>query len=251
MRLTLSDMSSLTKIYRHPILLSQYRHVNWKNDDYFPNEQQMLIAELYEPDICELPHCSKESFDIFFTVLSLKKINFSECISVISNELLSWVRTYLWKYYNIQDNYFHRILFLLCFVSDNNLDKYINYIPAHNLNIASSNIDNYYSEIRRLLELPPINDDISYLDTPERESNLNNLNEAYESNKYPKWLLYALCHLTNKQLLASKYLYITFVLRKRYHKQKDNDSFPDELSKLFQEDIEDFSYLYENICSRK
>lgn len=104
---------------------------------------------------------------------------------------------------------------------------------------------NYYHDIQQVNSIPSIDIFYSFDITGKKQDTIQAIHQLL-STDIPDWLCFAICHLSNEQLLAAKNLYITFALRKRYHKQKDNDSFPSELLDLLKKDISDIENIYEH-----
>ena len=248
-KLTTNDLPLIRTILKCKIYLSEYidRSISSNydfnmEDDYY----NLVLSELYAPMPCELPLPTRiyESFNRL--LLDGKKI--AEIQPYLSDELLIWLNMYLNVYCSSQDLYFHQILFLLSFASEDALDSYVDFVPSHNLSISSSEIAGYYTDIKHILELPLIDDSSPIENNNLRELHHEELIKSYMHLNLPNWLLFTLCHLTNKQLMTAKYLYITLVLRKRYHPQKDNDSFPSDVLELLRKEIPDIDSLYD-ICS--
>ena len=249
--LTTNDLSLITFILNRKIYLSKYIHCDFiskddidAQDDYY----EAVLAELYAPMPWELPMHSLSSFEVFNHLISEVK-NLTEVHPFMCDELIVWLNMYLNEYYGSHDLYFHQILFLLSFASENALDGYVDFIPSHNLSISSSDIVGYYADIKHILEFPLITDNSPIENSNLRKLHHDELNKTCMSLSLPNWLLFTLCHLTNKQMLTAKYLYITLVLRKRYHRQKDNDSFPSGVLELLRKEIPNIDSLYD-ICSK-
>lgn len=250
--LTTNDLSLITFILNRKIYLSEYIHHDFSSKDDFDMEDDYynsILSELYAPMPWELPKHTLSSFEAFNHLMSEGK-NLPEAQPFMTDELIIWLNTYLNEYYGSQDLYFHQILFLLSFASEKALACYVDFIPSHNLSISSSDIAKYYADIRHILELPLIADNSPIETINLRQFHHEELIKTYMNLNLPNWLLFTLCHLTNKQLQTAKYLYITLVLRKRYHHQKDNDSFPSDVLELLHKEIPDIDSLY-NICSKR
>lgn len=247
MKLTTSDLSYIAFILNQKSYIYNYIRCDAVNEyDMEYDYSQSIIEELYAPMPQELPQITMYNYERFNHLLS-KGSNLTDALPHLSVELLIWLNMYFNGYYKSQDLYFHQLLFLLSFVSENTLDEYMNYVPTHSLHLPSSSISGYYTDIKRILEIPLISTFALSSDIYLTEFHLEYLNRTYLSFNHPRWLLFTLCHLTNKQIQTAKYLYITLMLRKRYHLQKDNDSFPNEIYELLRKDIPYIDELY-NIC---
>lgn len=252
MKLITSDLSRIIFIQNHKPYISSYIHRDYDavNDyDMKDDYSQSIIAELYAPMPRELPHITMSNYERFNHILS-KGHKLTDALPHLSVELLIWLNMYFSGYYKSQDLYFHQLLFFLSFVSEDTLNEYLNYVPPHNLNILSAATSGYYTDIKHILEIPSISDFSLNIDICLTEFHLEYLNRTYMSFRHPRWLLFTLCHLTNKQMQTAKYLYVSLVLRKRYHPQKNNDSFPAEIIELLRLNVPDVDELCD-ICSCK
>lgn len=204
--------------------------------------QQTVNEELFAPLPWEFPRLTLSDYKTFIKHHS-DDTYITDILSNMEYRCLHWLHAYGIEIFLKQDLFFHQILFLLAFVPDTKLDEYINFTPSHSLTISNTKIARYYEDIQRIISLPTI-DCFLHFENADKHFMIINITNLISLSNYPCWLLFTMYHLSNKQLQAAKNLYITLVLRKRYHKQKDNDSFPNEILDLLQGDISIVDDLY-------
>ena len=249
LQLTSDDLPLISNILNQKIYISEYNHLLLSIADDFEYEdsyQQIVKEELYAPLPWELPLHTLSDYESFSTHRS-DSTYLTDALSNITDGLLLWLHAYCTEFFLTQDPFFHQTLFLLAFVSDTTLDEYIHFIPSHSLTVPNTRIKGYYEDIQRINCLPSI-DCFFKFETDVKNFAFNNLIRIFSSETIPNWLLFTMYHLTNKQLQATKNLYITLVLRKRYHKQKDNDSFPSEILDLLMKAVPNIHSIYK-LCN--
>lgn len=249
LQLTSNDLPLITNILNQKIYISEYNPLWFSiTDDYEYEDsyKQILKEELYAPLPWELPRHTMSHYESFSTNRS-DSTYLTDALSNIPDGLLLWLHAYCTNAFLTQDPFFHQILFLLAFVSDTTLDEYIHFIPSYSLTVPNTRIRGYYEDIQRINCLPSI-DCFFKFETDINNFVFNNLIRIFSSETIPNWLLFTMYYLTDKQLQAAKNLYITLVLRKRYHKQKDNDSFPAEIIDLLRKTLPNIDSIYE-LCN--
>lgn len=159
--------------------------------------------------------------------------------------VLSWIckcTYYEEGYAFIKDKYFWELLFLLLFISKDNLQQYIEFIPEQTINIPKCNAAKYYQHVQKILEIPPV----EYYKIPFYE-NVDQLLKHVCDNiipKFPVWKQYVLCNMSFELLDAAKNLYYMIFLRHRYSKEREDNSFPQEIFKLLEKENKDIEKIY-------
>lgn len=245
-QLTVADFPMVCEIISHKLKITSYNrkstcYESSSEDDCYGTDPQNFLDDLCTPLPWEVPQHTLDDYLIFSENKNTDN-HIANALTNLSDGLLLWINAYREEFVN-QDLFFHQILFLLTFVSETALDEYMHFTPSHSLTIPETKIMDYYHDIQQVNSIPSIDIFYNFDNTSKQQYTIQSIHQLL-STDIPDWLFFAICHLSNKQLLAAKNLYITLALRKRYHKQKDNDSFPSELLDLLKKDISDI----ENIC---
>lgn len=249
--LTTDDLPIILSFFNHKLCLSKYIHYNIDTDDFSNLDDycQSVRDDLYAPMPYELPRLSFGNYITFNKVLSEGKTLLDAQPSMSYAQII-WLSNYCSEDYSFKDTCFHQLLFLLSFVSETTLDKYMNYVPSYNLNIPAKKIAEYYSEIKSIIDFPLIPEFLSNDSDSLKDLHIRCIKNFFTTTAVPSWIQFTLSHLCNKQIQTAKYLYLTLILRKRYHSQKDNDSFPPELLTIFSKDVTNLKTLL-GICGNK
>lgn len=251
-RLSSSDLPIIQTIMNTPLEISRYNRPLLNQLDLYGNEFTDpyitdALAEIYSPLPWEEPKNTLDSYSFFEKNISDEDYIHKK-IANLSDGLLLWLHAHGREGFLSQDAFFLHTLFLLSFTSEEKQKECISFTPNHSLILPEGQVSKYYKDLLHILSLPSIDWFFRFDNTETRKYAIESIQNNIV-NKLPIWLRFTLCNLSDKQLLAAKSLYITLVLRKRYHKQKDNNSFPSELLELLQDEVSDIETLY-NICKK-
>lgn len=198
--------------------------------DLYDDSQKNALDDIYGPLPWELPQNTKECYENFLSTFKSSEIK--ELLFEIPNSHISWMHTYISLFQ--KDEIFLQLLFLLLFVSEDALKKYIHYIPEYAVNIPKKHTSDYYKSVQKLLQLPFVDNFPTIPTDSERTILLHCLD--YNIFTDAPWLYFTLKNLSNNLLDAAKNLYCTIFIWHRYRLNQEDTSFPKELLSLLLEE---------------
>ena len=237
----LKKRKQLLPIIRSSTLIYSYC-INYScldtNNEFEDDAYKSAIEELYAPSPWELPQKSKQDYENFIVNYS-EPLKRKQLLYQLPDSHISWINAYGRDYLFQQDKYFLQLLFLLLFVSEDSLDKYIYFIPEYTINIPKIHASSYYSSIQKLLQLPSIDDFYNLPNNQDRATSIEFLNYRIFTQASP-WLYFTLLNLSNKILDAAKNLYCSIFIRHRYRLKREDTSFPTDALKLVLNENENY-----------
>lgn len=236
----------LIPILRNTSLIFQYC-INSLNENmpFEDDVQKSAIEDLYTPFPWEFTHHSLQDYNKFVEKIADASY-IVQLLSQLPDSVLLWIKAYSRGSLFNQETSFLQLLFLLLFVSRNDLNKYVHFIPDYTLSIPKIHATNYYKNVQKLYQLPSIDSFFCFSNQQDRIDAITYITTSLIPD-ISTWLQFFICNITDVQLEAAKNLYFLIFIRHRYRLKKEDSSFPIDILSLLAKANPEIEDIYK-IC---
>jgi hypothetical protein len=240
----------LIPIWGNTSFISPYcNNVNPLNENmaFEDDTQKSAIEDLYAPLPWELPQHRLQDYNNF--VEKSADASYTEqLLSQLPDSVLLWIKAYGRDLLCEQEKYFLQLLFLLLFVSKDDLSEYVHFIPDYTLSIPKIHATDYYKNVQKLYQLPSIDSFYVFSNQQDRIDAITYIATSLIPD-ISTWLKFFICNITDVQLEAAKNLYFMIFIRHRYRLKKETSSFPTDALSLLSKANPEIDDVF-RICKR-
>lgn len=149
-----------------------------------------------------------------------------------SNGLLLFLRNNIYMLGKLDKN-FWQLLFLLQFLTYDNLERLMKYQPMYTFTVKKEHCNDYYNYVKQIIELPNI-EEVFTLSSDVRDAAIKAIVLSKKDAQHlPDWTYFVMHNISQQHLTTAKYLYLTLVLGYRYRHTEQYKKLPQELLNLF------------------
>ncbi|WP_297430664.1 hypothetical protein [Clostridium sp.] len=240
----------LIPILRNTSLIFEYCiNINSLNENiaFEDDAQKSAIEDLYAPLPWELPQHSLQDYNNFIEKSSDTSY-IEQLLLQLPDSVLLWIKAYSRDLLFNQEKFFLQLLFLLLFVSKDDLNKYVHFIPDYTLSIPKIHANNYYKNVQKLYQLPSIDFFYCFSNQQDRIDTVTYITTSLIPD-ISTWLKFLICNITDVQLEAAKNLYFMIFIRHKFRLKQEDSSFPADALSLLAKANPEIDDIY-RICKR-
>jgi hypothetical protein len=229
---SLEDIESIRPLLRTNTLLSEYIYPT-DIDEWEPhyNDYSEYYNDFWEP----FPWESPDKIIDYISICDEWKNNDSNMYNYFddaSNGLLLFLRNNIYMLGKLDKN-FWQLLFLLQFLTYDNLERLMKYQPMYTFTVKKEHCNDYYNYVKQIIELPNI-EEVFPLSSDVRDAAIKAIVLSKKDAQHlPDWTYFVMHNISQQHLTTAKYLYLTLVLGYRYRHTEQYKKLPQELLNLF------------------